>query len=316
MPADGDPLRALLSRQLHFVTGKGGVGKSVVACALASAFVQAGHRTLLVQVNAPDRHARLLGIAPVGDEVQPAKRDLFVVNMTPAAALKEYALLVLKFEALYRTVFENRVTKAFLRFVPSMAELTMMGKVWFHAEEEDDGRRTWDRIVIDAPSTGHAMKLLSVSRTVRDASRFGPMFEKTKLMADVVGDPERTALHVVTIPEEMPVNETLDLIAQVKLTRDAPLGALVINNLLEPLFDDETSRALDAAAKGAVDPEAQALVTAGQRRRVRETIEREESARLRDAGLGMPIVRLPHLLVDDFGPAEVERFARMFREGV
>lgn len=304
----------LLARQLHFVTGKGGVGKSVVACALASAFVKQGKRTLLVQVNAPDRHAALLGIPPVHEEVARAGPNLFVVNTTPAAALREYALLVVKFDALYRTVFENRVTKAFLRFVPSMAELTMMGKVWFHAEEVEGDRPRYDRIVVDAPSTGHALKLLSVSRTVRDASRFGPMHEKTKLMAHVFGDPKRMAMHVVTIPEDMPVNESLDLIAAVRAAGDAPTGLLVLNNLLDPLFDDETSRALDRAAASPVAGQARALVDVGLRRRARERVEAEERRRLVDAKLGMPIVPLPHLRVPELGPAEVERFAGVFLE--
>jgi anion-transporting ArsA/GET3 family ATPase len=304
-----------LSRQLHFVTGKGGVGKSVVACALAKSFVQRGLRTLLVQVNAPDRHSALLGIAPVDEEVRAAAPNLWVVNATPSAALKEYALLVLRFEALYRTVFENRVTKAFLRFVPSMAELTMMGKIWFHAEERDGDQRRYERIVVDAPSTGHALKLLGVSRTVRDAARFGPMHEKTALMAQVVGDPERTAMHVVTLPEDMPVNETIELVGAVKATGDAPPGLLIVNNVVETLFDDAASRALDRAAAAAnLQPDARALVQAGLRRRGRERVEVEERARLDAARLGMPIVVLPHLRVVDFGPREIERFARIVAE--
>ena len=304
----------LLSRQLHFVTGKGGVGKSVVACALAQAFVQEGQRTLLVQVNAPDRHAALLGIPPVGEDIRAAGPNLFVVNATPSAALKEYALLVLRFEALYRTVFENRVTKAFLRFVPSMAELTMMGKIWFHAEERDGDRPKYDRIVVDAPSTGHALKLLGVSRTVRDASRFGPMHDKTKLMADVIADPARTAMHVVTLPEDMPVNETIDLVTLVKESGDAPPGLLIVNNVLAPLFDDAASRALDRAAAADLSADARALVDAGLRRRARERVEADERARLAAADLGMPTVELPHLRVVDFGPAEIARFARLVGE--
>src|SRR5690349_8630613 len=116
----------LFERQLHFVSGKGGVGKSAVSVALALRFVGDGKKTLLVQVNAQDSHSRLLETAPITPELREVEKDLYVVNTTPADALREYALLTLKLELLYKAVFENPLTKTFLRFVPSMAELTML----------------------------------------------------------------------------------------------------------------------------------------------------------------------------------------------
>src|SRR5687767_6989668 len=95
-------LNDVLGRQLHYVCGKGGVGKSVVACALARAFHDQGKSVLLVQVNAADSHSRLLETSSIGPEIKEVERGFYVVNSTPAAAMKEYALMTLRFEALYR----------------------------------------------------------------------------------------------------------------------------------------------------------------------------------------------------------------------
>lgn len=306
----------LLDRQLHYVCGKGGVGKSVVACALARKFQMEGKSVLLVQVNAADSHARLLGISPIGPELREERADksggtLHVVNSTSAAAMKEYALMTLKFEALYRTVFENRLTKAFLRFVPSLMELTIQGKIWHHAEEKDDvtGRRRFDRIVVDCPSTGHGLRFLRVAHIIRDASRVGPMAEKTRLMAEVIEDPARTALHVVALPEELPVNEARDLVGEVRRTKTAPLGAAFLNQRLQRLFDPGAEAALARvrSSNAKADEALLHLLEVADRRRMREALEKEQRARL-DA-LEMPVVELPLLLVPHVGRAEVDRFA-------
>ena len=98
-------------RQIHFVTGKGGVGKSLVSVALARRFVDAGDKTLLCQVHARDSHSSLLGIAgPVPDDLQEVAPGLMAVNLNPAQATREYALMTLKVEAIYKAVFENRLT--------------------------------------------------------------------------------------------------------------------------------------------------------------------------------------------------------------
>ncbi|MCC7074531.1 MAG: ArsA family ATPase [Deltaproteobacteria bacterium] len=299
----------LLSRQLHYVCGKGGVGKSVVACALARALVRQGERVLLAQVSAPDSHGPLLGVGVVNAEVREAEPGLFVVDIDPHAAMKEYALLTLKFEALYRTVFENRLTKAFLRFVPSMNELTMQGKIWWHAVEHH-----YSRIVVDCPSTGHGIKLLRTAQVIADAAPVGPLAEKTKKMAELVRDPTRTAVHIVTLPEELPVNEAHDLVAEVTRTGVAPLGYAVVNQVLGPLFDDQARAALTAVRAHTHDDVALAhLLDVAERRVEREQHERTQRARARD--LGLPVIELPYLLQPRLARADIERLASVLQEG-
>ncbi len=310
-------MAARTPRQIHFITGKGGVGKSLVACALARRFVDEGDRTLLVQVHAKDSHAALLGIAPVGDDVAAAGRNLWTVNLHPAQAMREYALMTLKLETLYKAVFENRLTKTFLRFVPSLNELTMMGKLWFHAEERLDGgglfggggQPRFDRIVVDCPSTGHALKLLSVSRVLTETLRVGPMVEKTRQMASVFGDARRSAIHVVTLPEELPVNETMELLAALDRDKTVHVGHLIVNQVMPRIFDERTEAALRRVPDGT---DLDAVLAAGKRRLGRERLEARELSRLLQAG--KPIVEVPLIPESPLQLGHVQRVGALLGE--
>lgn len=309
-----------LERQVHFVSGKGGVGKSSVSCALALLFRSQGHRVLLVQVNAADSHSRLLDVPRIGDEVEEIEQDLFAVNITPQNALREYALMKLKFEALYKAAVENRVVQRFLRFVPSLAELNMLGKVWFHAEEERDGRPIYDRIIVDSPSTGHGLGFLRVSQVVRDVVRAGPVAVEAGHMAKTFEDPSRTRVHVVTLPEDMPTNETLHFVAEVRRTKVAPLGYIVVNGVMEPGFDARARKALAEAnvakvAQGDV-PGVSALARSLSRRLTRDALTVEQIDRLAAPDVGLPLMQLPLLLSSRYGRDEIHELAKHIGESV
>lgn len=309
-----------LDRQIHFVSGKGGVGKSSVACALALLFRDQGHRVLLAQVHAADSHTRLLDLPGVGPEVEEVEEGLFAVNMTPEAALHEYVLLKLKIEALSKLAVENRVVQRFLRFIPSMAELNMLGKIWFHAEETaPGGGPRFDRIVVDSPSTGHGLGFLRVSQVVRDVVRAGPVAVEAGHMARTFEDAARTRLHVVTLPEDMPTNETLQFVAEVRRTKVAPLGYVVVNGVMEPRFDAQGRAALHASSvpgrDATVDDEgARALRRVLRRRLTRDALTAEQIGRLEQPEVGLPLITLPLLLGPRFGRDEMRVLASRIAE--
>ena len=304
-------------RQVHFVTGKGGVGKSLVACGLARRFADQGKNTLLCQVNARNSHSTLLGLNPadggVPDDLLQVEPRLTVVNLNPAQALREYALMTLKLEALYKAVFDNRLTRTFLRFVPSLNELSMMGKLWFHAEERADTpmfaarQPRFDRIVVDCPSTGHALKLLAVARVVTDTVRVGPMVEKTRAMAALWGDRTRCAVHVVTLPEELPINETIELLAKLRNAGTAHAGGIVVNQVLPRLFAKPWL--VDEPGFAAHSERLRAIGEVGRRRTQREALEVAQRGRLVDCGL--KTIEVPHLQESPLGPQHLQAVAQM-----
>lgn len=233
------PEPALLDRRFVLVTGKGGVGKSTVTAVLALLSARAGKRTLVCELDTHEQIAPMLGHDPVGGAVTELEDRLSVVNIKPSLAMEEYGLMKLRFRALYRVVFDNPLVAALVRFVPGMNDLLMLGKAFNHEREADDrGRPTYDRIIIDAPATGHGVTFFRLPKIIRDAVPAGNMHREAADMWDLLTDPARTAVHLVSLPEELPVQETRELRAKLEGELGMPLGYLVINRLPPAPLDE------------------------------------------------------------------------------
>ncbi|MBI4817261.1 MAG: ATPase [Deltaproteobacteria bacterium] len=311
LPSSTDPRpAALLERRVQIVAGKGGVGKSVLASALALRSAQAGHRTLLLEVNGPDATARVLRVKTAPDEPREVRDRLWLCRMTPAGALREYALMVLRFKALYHLVFENRLVRYLLRSIPGLGEFTMMGKAWYHSTETDGALPRFDRLVIDAPATGHAITFLSVARVVADTVPDGVMKDAAEKMARLVEDPEGACLHVAALPEEMAVNEALHLASVARVQLRVATGIGFLNRMLTPLLAPGEARVLDGLT-GPLAPYARAV----QRRLAWEEVQADFAARFRDES-GMPVVVVPDVLKTERDDGFVESVIASINESV
>jgi anion-transporting ArsA/GET3 family ATPase len=307
-----DP-RALLDRRLALVTGKGGVGKSTIAAALALVAAREGKRVLVCEVNASqERIAPLLGAPPAGAAVRQARPGLFTVNVTPPEAMREYGLMVLRFRTIYDAVFENRLVRYFLRAVPSLAELVVLGKILNEVRQEEGGRPRWDLVVVDAPATGHAVQLLRVPSALLDTVPGGPLRRDAEWMQALLVDPAKTALALVTLPEEMPVNEAIELDAQVRGVLGIHREALFVNAMPATRFAEGEGARLDAlaAAGGALG----AAARAARLQTLRAAQARRYLGRAR-AALDLPTLVLPLLPLASWGPEAVEGIAAAIQSG-
>ncbi len=299
----------ILDRQIHLLTGKGGVGKSVASCVLAHLFERQGLKTLLVQLHAEDAHSACLGLPRVTHELTQARDNLWVVNIHPAHALKEYITLKLKFERLTEAVVKRPIVQHFLNFLPSMAELNMLGKIWYHSEEKVGAYQRFDRIVVDCPPTGHALKFVDVARTVFSVSPGGIMGEETRRMMHTFQSPDRACLHVITGLEELMLQETVELIAQAEKSATAPLGLLICNGVQEPVFSPNDLNKLnkhhDKFKKGPL----RALLEVAQHRAAMEARQGKLIRQLRGVSANMPMVMLPHIETAQLKQPEIQQLA-------
>ena len=297
-----------------FITGKGGVGKTTTTAALATALARRGRRVLIALSEAKERTSTLFGAPPIQTEIGRIAPDIYAVRITPEAALREYGQLVLKSRTLHAALFDNKYVKAFFNGVPALNEWSVLGKAWYHATERDaGGAPRFDVVLFDAPATGHALELLRVPQVIvevvppgllrRDAERAWTMFR----------DPLQTGVVLVTLLEEMPINETLELAQAITGELGLPLSRIVINGVLEELFGADEARQLVGARGSIPEPPADAgdaALLAAARRALREQIQHESVARLEE--LGVPLLRLPLLYRDAATPAAISELSQWF----
>jgi len=309
------PLAPLLDRRLLILSGKGGVGRTTVAAALARAATARGKRVLIAQTDAVERLGKMLGrpgpIGPVVSEVAPG---IAAVNMTPKESLHQYALMVLRYETVYRALFDNRVVRGFLSAIPGLDAYAMLGKAWWHTTEETKGaalggrRWTYDLVILDGPASGHATAMLKIPRAILEAVPAGPLARDARTMSDLLSDPVRTALVIVTRPEELPASETVELATTARETLKIPLGPVIVNAVPAGRVNAEpVSSVLDRLRD--IDDErlGRTVALATGQRAQRRTAEAVLASL--ETKPGLPLVTLPWLPSTALGLAEIDRLA-------
>ncbi|MCC6223211.1 MAG: ArsA family ATPase [Thermoleophilia bacterium] len=293
---------SLLDRQLVIVTGKGGVGKTTVAAAIGLAAAWSGRRTLLVELASEAHLARLFGedgAAGPGREI-PLYPGLAGLALEPQRALEEYLTMALRVRALAERLVESRAFGYLAAAAPGLRELVTLGKVWHLAEQRTrDGERRHEVIVVDAPATGHGLGLLRTPRAFLEIARVGRIHEESRAIAELVADPARTGIVLVTRAEEIPVNETLDALEWLR-----PLGlaaqALVVNAIYPELVVAADRGPLAELAPAGET--ARAAVRAALSHLARRGEQEAELARLAAATavprIGLPFLFRPELDLD------------------
>jgi anion-transporting ArsA/GET3 family ATPase len=306
----------LFLKRLVFLSGKGGVGKSLMGAALARAARDRGKKVLLVEVDAPIEAARYLGRPPVGNRETEIEPGLFTVNLRPRGVMDEYVRHVLKIDLFARRILESPIYERFFAAAPGLKELMVLGKIMV-LEEERVGfsrRPRYDLIVVDAPATGHGLQFLKIPLAASKAVPVGPIGVNARRILAMLRDPERTALAIVAIPEEMAVVEASELHQMATEEVGITTTALLLNCCHERQLDESEEAevlALSAdAVGGALGPgvRLEAALTAARRHIRRRKLTRFYETRLRKS-LPLPLVRLPFLFREEIGPAEVALLA-------
>jgi anion-transporting ArsA/GET3 family ATPase len=302
-------MSTLADRRFVLVTGKGGVGKTTVCAAEALALAARGKRVLVAMCNAKERLSAMLGSAPIGPDVVQVEDSVWAVNMRPENALEEYGVLVLHSRALYKALFGNRYVRSFLRAVPGMQEWAMLGKAWWHTTETlADGSPRYDVVILDAPATGHGLDMMRVPKVILDVVPPGLLRRDAERAWAMFQDQKTSAIVLVTLPEEMPTTETIELAAALG-ELGLPVSRVVVNCVLPPIFSPDERAALAGAAPKDLDQRGDAAITAGAARAVREQLQAESLKRLARE-LPVPPAFLPLMMEDAARPEVIRHLAR------
>ena len=307
----------MLDRRFVVIGGKGGVGRTTTATALAALLARHGQRVLLAHVRTRQYVHRMLGCEPLTDQIREVLPNLWAVNMNPRAALREHGLMVLRFKAVYKAVLENRLVRYFLRAIPALDEYSMLGKAWYHTTEVmPDGSPRFDTVVFDGPATGHLVTMLRIPRVIVDTVPAGPLRRDARSVLDLLTDPRRCVLWIVTLAEEMAASEAVELyqaaVSDLKVVPDR----VVVNAVYPDPFGrrPELSRIFEDMLRSTALPEPlDRLVSQTRTVRSRRQINQAQIDRLA-RGVPIPRVEVPRIFEAEIGPEALARIgARLER---
>jgi anion-transporting ArsA/GET3 family ATPase len=301
----------LLDKRFIIVAGKGGVGRTVVSLVLGELAAKHQKRTLVCLCNAPSRYLDLIGHGVLDEGIRRITSHLDVVNLDPRASQEEYSAMILRNRTIHRLIFGSRIVRVFLDAVPGLAEWAMLGKATFHATRRIDGRPEYDLVVFDSPATGHGLDVLALPRAIMSAVQGGRMREEAQLRIALMEDPQKCEVVPVTIPEEMPINEAVEIVPALKnlgLSVERVVVNMVAPRTVSPELIELVARVdKDGDLPSWLVPAAFAI---GHQRAQDENLEKLKSA------LNLPRISLPMMPAGTFGEASVHALVDAFEAGL
>ena len=312
-----DPAHFLAASRIVIVAGKGGVGKTTVSAALARAAADQGLTSLIVEVEGKSGLASMYGRPPFSyDEVTLAeaveeRAEVRARTLTPDEALVEY-LEQSGMSRISRRLVSTGALDMVATAVPGIRDILVLGKV-----KQLEQSSVADLLVLDAPAAGHAITFLQSAAGLADAVRLGPINKQAQDVLELLGDPQRCQVVLVTLPEETPVNELVETAFKLEDRVGVSLGPVVVNGCYPELpgLDVSPTAAAKAAGTSLRTGEAGALATAAGFRTERMALQAEQVARLA-AALPLAQLRLPYLFDAEIGPAQLDLLAGALIDGI
>lgn len=316
--------RRLFNKRVLMMTGKGGVGKTTISAATAFAARDRGLKVCLIEIGKSPNLRYIFGRdIPLYEETE-VEENIFAFTLDPYLALEEYTIKMAKVKKVAQWILNNQVMQYLTQAAPGWRELIAVGKIW-HVQTQTVGykkRPKYDLIIVDAPATGHGISFLRVPAVILEVLKFGPLRSQTFEVQKMLLDPDRTMLNVVTLPEEMPVNEAVYLHNVAKETLQIPTGFTFVNQVFPPLFDpeEEKMRARFEKDKKAVEkfksllPDKGKSVFAVAGEREKRALQSREYLDMVNEKIGPPVISIPHLYTGRLDKEGVIKIAKVIND--
>lgn len=298
----------LFDKRIVFVTGKGGVGKTTVSLALGLAAAAEGRRTIVCEVASQESASRLFGRAEIGFHEVELRENLFAISIDPDRSMREYLELQLPVKAMGDLLYRSRIFTYLAAATPGLREMVTIGKIWELALPKRKTKRAsaYDLVIVDAPATGHGIGFLQTPQNFAEIARVGPLAQQASRINATIVDHSRAGAVIVSLPEEMPVNESALLEGELDSLGIA-VDRVYMNALYPERFTDPEIERIAAAADEAEPPMRSALTAAIDEAR-RAASQREQLDRLRELTRN-DITTLPFVFAPELGTAELEELA-------
>lgn len=256
--------------QIVFVTGKGGVGKSTVAAALAQEAAEEGRRTLVIETGADGNLAGLFDCPENTSTPQRLRPHLDGLRVDPRSLVEEYFRSVLRFAFLANRLLASDTFRSLTAAAPGITEFLLLEKLLGLAEPGFGKRRRYDLIILDGPATGHALELLRTPRNLLAMVPGGPLSGTARRLRDMLRDHERSTVLVVSLAEDMAVRETIEICHALRHDLQLAVGRPIVNRVFPKRFGRADLEALAGLRDKATAPLVEAAQFAASRRREAE----------------------------------------------
>ena len=332
-------LDELLKPKILIVSGKGGVGKTTVSAALGLVAARAGHKVCIAEVDQKGTLPQLFGRGGRRIEDRPAltyeprevSPGVWGMNIVPDEALAEYLDVQYHMKRISKAFTSTHFVDYITTAAPGLKDILVLGKIWYLERDRSGRKDEFDTIIVDAPAAGHMLTFLSAPMGLSDALRVGPVRKQSDWLIEMLRDPDRTRVHLVTLPEEMPVTETLETSAALEDRIGINSGVVFANAVYTELFNEKEGDLLETWIETG-DPaplleparevglnldeeDVDALLSYGRFLQARRGIQTAHLKKLRK-GLHEPVVELPFLFSAGLALPDIENLADVIEEQV
>ena len=320
-------LEEFFDPKILIVSGKGGVGKTTVAAALAIMAVKLGQRVCVVEVDEKGTLPAIFGARQLDYEPREMCPGVSGMRVIAEQSLAEYLHVQYRMKRISKAFTSTQFVDYITTAAPGLKDILILGKIWY-LEQERTTNEKFDTIIVDAPAAGHMLTFLSAPSGLSDALRVGPVRRQAEWLVEMLRDPKRSRVHLVTLPEEMPVSETLETTAALQERLQITQGPIFANAVYSELFTPQEGKRLkdgldraaliaEGASVGmALDEEdMDAVMGYAGFLEARRDIQSGHLKKLR-AGVTEPVIDLPFLFSAGLALPDVETLADVIEEKV
>jgi anion-transporting ArsA/GET3 family ATPase len=295
-----------IPQRLVFFLGKGGVGRTTLATSFAQSCALRGEKTLIVQWALQDSVSLLFSRPTAGHDSEQISNNLWTMNFSTDEAIREYFIDHLKLKLIYNLVIENKHVQRLIHAAPGVQELFFLGRLfWLVCLSEEIRGTRFDRVIVDAQATGHGVSLFTIAPTIAQFGMTGPLASECDRVAKMIADPKLVGVALVTLPEELPVEETLEFLPRLSHDLGRDPNAMFINRSIAPFIEKnplsmDSKHVMDIWQSHLKTPEAMRALSVLHRDLCkRQHFEEFLRKELNNRRLSIPITSVPDIGLSD-----------------
>jgi anion-transporting ArsA/GET3 family ATPase len=277
-----------------------------------------GKRVLVVEIDSSEVVAEMFGRKRrIGYREVEIFPNIYTINVIPQESLEEYLRMRLKYSSIYNTLFSRKVFKYFTSAAPGLRELVTIGKIWHLATRinEKTQKPKYDIVIVDSPATGHGISFIKLPQVVIDAVKVGPVKKEAQKVTSLLWDHDKTIVNIVSLAEEMPVNETIEMYNLIKKELNIQFGYILVNAVYSPIFDENEKKILNDvehiihSRKQNPNTNSNPFIKYAKTRINRRDLNLFHINRLKEALPGIPIIEIPYIFSKNHDINAIEKIS-------